>query len=124
MLKRRDAGIVRVDLLRWMLTACSHGVDTAPLLHLNEAREMGETEITTIDVGRHEKVCRVTDVPGFVETNGSLSRWWETERRKLRPHHPEKACPVTDVPGVIPSEGPLNTVREKEPRRDRELIGE
>ena len=121
-LKRRDAGIVRVDLLRRMLTVRSHVVDMSPLLHLNEAREMGETEVTAINVGWREEVCWVTDVPGFVEPNCSLSCWWEAKLRKLRPVHPDKTFRVTDVPSVMPIEGTLNTVREKEPRRDREFI--
>jgi hypothetical protein len=76
-------GIVWMDVLRRMCTACSHVVYVAPLLHLDEAREMGQTEVTTIDVGRRDKVCWVTDVPGFVETSSSQCLTRETERREV-----------------------------------------
>jgi hypothetical protein len=121
-LKRRNVGIVRVDPFRRMRTACSHVVDMSPLLHRNEAREVGETKVTTIDVGWREEISRVADVPSFVESNCSLNRWWEAKPRKLRPVHPDKAFRVTDVPSVILIEGSLNAIGEKEPRRDREFI--
>ena len=121
-LKRRDAGIVRVDLFRRMLTARSHVVDMSPLLHLNEAREMGETEVTAIDVGWREEVCWVTDASGFEEPNCSQSSRWEAKLRKLESVHPDKTFRVTDTPSVVPIEGMLNTVREKEQIRDREFI--
>ena len=62
---------------------------------------MGQAEITTVDVGRRGKVCWVTDVPGFVQSNDSLNSIRETERRRRWEHRPEKAIPVTDVPGAL-----------------------
>jgi hypothetical protein len=120
--KRRAAGIVRVNLLRRMLTASSHVVDMSSLLHPNKAREVGETEVTAINVGWREEVCWVTDASGFEESNCSPSSRWEAKLRKLQPVHPDKTFRVTDTPSVIPIEGMLNTVREKEPIRDREFI--
>ena len=83
-LERRDAGIVGVDPLRRMLTARSHVVDMSSLLHLNKAREMGETEVTAINVGWYEEVCWVTDVPGFVGPDRSPNCWWEAKPRRRR----------------------------------------